>query len=531
VVPTRRFGEPGRDMMLRFVLATVVPTVLLACAVLFCGSANAAQSSGWVVIGTLPDGFEPVDAAFVDASRGCVVGTNSLDMGAILTTTDGGSTWQETYTTEASAPLSGVASLGTSSFWVVGPGRLVRSTDGGTSWTSTATPHASVDQSGVCFVDALHGWVAGAAYYDSAPPNLQWEAGGYVLATMDGGATWTTQVENLPLGLTSVSFANVTSGWAVGPERILRTSDGGRHWSQRSGITFTARHVAALTADRACLAEGPLAFADPHRGWTRRYQGWIESSTDGGQTWYRQRGPVDSADYTADVSALAASDAAHAWAFVGTQVLATTNGGVDDGPLTVASVREGGWYNGGRSHSVKIVLTAKPGPTGSPVQATEYRTVWDPPSWTTGTVAVVPAPVDHSADGLHEVVYRSTDAAGQVEVAQVRTVYIDTQRPTSDPQAASARRGRLATLSYYLEDAWPNAGRVRPVIKVKNPAGKVVKTLRPGFQPTHPYGGIQIAKFTVPVTWKGGAYRFFMYLTDAAGNSQARVKSATLTVR
>jgi hypothetical protein len=61
----------------------------------------------------------------------------------------------------------------------------------------------------------------------------------------------------------------------------------------------------------------------------------------------------------------------------------------------------------------------------------------------------------------------------------------------------------------------PNAGTARVVIKVKNRANKLVKTLKLGAKPVNTATAL-VAKFKVPLTWKPGTYRFFVYETDRA---------------
>jgi hypothetical protein len=66
-------------------------------------------------------------------------------------------------------------------------------------------------------------------------------------------------------------------------------------------------------------------------------------------------------------------------------------------------------------------------------------------------------------------------------------------------------------------------------IKIKNRAGKVLKTLRYRGKPVN---RLLTARFTVPRTWKAGAYRrFFVYARDQAGNAQRKIGSNRLTVR
>src|SRR5262249_40424929 len=71
--------------------------------------------------------------------------------------------------------------------------------------------------------------------------NRAWagEAGGTILATADGGKTWTAQTSGVQAELRSVHFhAEGQRGWVVGDgSTILATTDGGKTWTaQTSGV-------------------------------------------------------------------------------------------------------------------------------------------------------------------------------------------------------------------------------------------------------------------------------------------------------
>ena len=68
--------------------------------------------------------------------------------------------------------------------------------------------------SGVQFVSASHGWAVGL---------------NRIVSTTDGGRHWNVQ-DRGRLGLVSVDFTDDWHGWAVGAGRVLATSDGGQHW-------------------------------------------------------------------------------------------------------------------------------------------------------------------------------------------------------------------------------------------------------------------------------------------------------------
>lgn len=184
-------------------------------------------------------------------------------------------------------------------------------------------------------------------------------------------------------------------------------------------------------------------------------------------------------------------------------------------PTTTATgAVDGRWYR----TAVTVSLASSDDAGGSGVASTEYRR--DGAAWTPGTSILLPAPADHSNDKLHTILYRSADTAGNVETAKTLTVGIDTRRPkTRAPYAATARRGRTASLKYKVVEAGANGGTATVTVKVKNRAGTVVKKLT--------YKGRAVntllaAKFRVPRTWRTGTYHLYVYAKDAAGNAQAR---------
>ena len=82
--------------------------------------------------------------------------------------------------------------------WVAGAGRIMATSDGGASWTRQYTGSAALDQ--VDFIDGEHGWAAG---------------GDTLLRTVNGGATWTALAEPCQGELTSIHFVSPALGYAV----------------------------------------------------------------------------------------------------------------------------------------------------------------------------------------------------------------------------------------------------------------------------------------------------------------------------
>ena len=112
----------------------------------------------------------------------------------------------------------------TSRGWAAGKGAIIATTDGGASWTQQYKGRADIRS--LVFADDLHGWAVAS---DS------------LLRTADGGATWSPAGEPEGLVLTSVDFTSAEEGWGIAlPAHdvgepvlgaLVRTTDGGASWS------------------------------------------------------------------------------------------------------------------------------------------------------------------------------------------------------------------------------------------------------------------------------------------------------------
>ncbi len=194
-------------------------------------------------------------------------------------------------------------------------------------------------------------------------------------------------------------------------------------------------------------------------------------------------------------------------------------------PVTaVSGATDGGWYR----KTLDLGLSATDAGDGSGVASLQYALDDGAPMIVAAAVAPVSIAVDAAtANGPHVLAYSATDVAGNVEAKKTITVNVDTSRPTtSAPSAASVVRGRTATLKYRVRDAAPNGGKAAVVIKVKNRAGKVVKTLKTGKVAVNK---TLSKKFTCKLA--KGRYTFSVYATDLAGNTQAKVGSNRLVVK
>ena len=129
---------------------------------------------------------------------------------------------------------------------------------------------------------AAHGWAVGA--------------GGTILATTDGGATWRAQRSGTTETLNDVAFTDAENGWATGDGVVLVTRDGGGAW--RPLHSGTARY------------RSRAFFVDAAHGWAPAAEpGAILATTNGGVTWTARRTGTP-----AMLMSVAFIDAAHGWA-------------------------------------------------------------------------------------------------------------------------------------------------------------------------------------------------------------------------
>lgn len=134
--------------------------------------------------------------------------------------------------------------------WAVGGNRVLRTTDGGAHW-SVVYRQARAQLAQIDGYDDAHAWVLGR---DA------------LLATADGGRTWHQLADPC---LRAVNFFSTTNGVAVAGKTLVRTSDGGRHWSS------------ALTSPRPVTS---ACFTDRSHGWLGA-DGMIYRTADGGDSW------------------------------------------------------------------------------------------------------------------------------------------------------------------------------------------------------------------------------------------------------
>lgn len=189
------------------------------------------------------------------------VGWVISDSGSVYRSFDKGLTWHAPVGT--SMPVfTDVFFADKTNGWAVsswyGPG-IYRTTDGGSSWQSITT--AAYGVTSVHFADLSHGVAVGPS--------------GVALVSSDGGQTWTARPTGIGQSLRKVAFVDSQTVVAVGDGgTILRSTDGGMNWSVVSSST------------NAFLVN--VRFLSATQGWAVGYDGTLLATNDGGLSWTRQ---------------------------------------------------------------------------------------------------------------------------------------------------------------------------------------------------------------------------------------------------
>ena len=222
--------------------------------------------------------------------------------GTYARTTDGGATWQ-------AAVVPGAAQLdfrdvqavdaNTAFLLSIGPGeasKIYKTTDGGSHWTLQFTNHNPK-----AFFDAFAFWDALTGIAMSDPVDGRF----ILIKTTDGGATWKElRHENLPPAIegdgafaasgTCIAVQGKKNVWfgsgGAATARVFRSTDGGDTWK-----------VAAtpITAGNASSGIFSIVFKDARNGvivggdYKKENETGdnVATTTDGGATWTRAKGP------------------------------------------------------------------------------------------------------------------------------------------------------------------------------------------------------------------------------------------------
>ncbi len=228
--------------------------------------------------------------SFADTQNGWMIlnvhTSSAFSAGALLVTSDGGRTWRDAPSDPGGqGPILAVTAQ---EAWMVGDGEdeeLQVTRDGGKSWQTVSLPapkeiYPATDPTAdvPVFEDDEHGFVAVTYSGGSGSPSAA-----VLFATSDGGRTWNpdrilANLEEQSLGH-SIPSAVVDSAWITAIENrqpiltVLRS--GGR---MRASIDPGSNYSGYFKAIQ-------LSFATPTQGWVTVGDGYLMSTTDGGNSW------------------------------------------------------------------------------------------------------------------------------------------------------------------------------------------------------------------------------------------------------
>jgi photosystem II stability/assembly factor-like uncharacterized protein len=205
-----------------------------------------------------------LSVTFADEQHGWACGR----LGAIISTSDGGSTWAP-QKSNTRFTLSSVSFADVKNGWVTGEGGTILHTgDGGKTWEKQKSPVPTY-LFGVHFVNPLEGWIV--TEYTT------------VLHTVNGGKTWAVQYKGEDYILKAVSFADPLNGWAVGEYGFTyHTSDGGKTWTRQAG-SFGISEESGLVEAETMLFR--VWAVDRNTAWAIGIDGKVVRTQDSGKTW------------------------------------------------------------------------------------------------------------------------------------------------------------------------------------------------------------------------------------------------------
>ena len=265
---------------------------------------------------SVPSGVSALFSVVCTSGSQCVAVGSKRGSAAVISTTTGGGTWK-TDTVPVSSQLYDVACTSTSNCVAVGAkNALLATTNGGTSWTSRS------DSLSATVTLLSVSCEAGAECY------LVGDQGetGILLATADGGSTWSN--ETLPsnlVGLHDIVCLSSTDCLVAGEGAIFVTADSGSTWNSES-LPFGDNALTSVNCPSisVCLAVGgPDSDSDINGG------GVVLLSSDGGSTWTSEPVPV-SVGTLYGIACMSTSDCLAVGYYnsgLSSFILSTTNGG------------------------------------------------------------------------------------------------------------------------------------------------------------------------------------------------------------
>ena len=184
--------------------------------------------------------------------------------------------------------------------------------------------------------------------------------------------------------------------------------------------------------------------------------------------------------------------------------------------VTIAGADFSAWHN------TPVALTFSATSSQSGVQKVQYMAPPGVAAWTDGTSYTVPV----TTQGGITVYARATDWCS-ITAATSEVVKIDATKPeTAALGNVSVKKGNTARLKYRVTEPAGLSPSAKVVIKIKRGNGTTAKTITIRSAPTN---SKRTCSFRCNLA--KGTYKWYVYATDLAGNTQDNVARATLTVK
>jgi hypothetical protein len=186
-------------------------------------------------------------------------------------------------------------------------------------------------------------------------------------------------------------------------------------------------------------------------------------------------------------------------------------------PTVTISGADSAWHNS----PVTLAFSADDRQSG--VQVVQVRCPPVVPSWSTETSYTVPV----TTQGAIVVDVQALDWCDHVGTASV-TVDIDTTRPQTEAlNAVSVKKGKTAALKFRISEPAGLSPSAEVTLKIKAvKGGRTVKTIKISDTTVNARQSYSFA-----VKLRRGAYEWYVYATDLAGNPQANIDTAAFTVK